>query len=251
MWRLYDELIAGIPEDLIADEVFVGQNKAFVRTGAGCGIGHIFDVESRLPMFSGSFIGRPLKEVAQCIKSWNLIEASVGAAAINAYYNSPETAAGNNVVFSNAKHFDDRMNDPFITYQQVVRDKNVAVVGHFPYIDALFAPVCNMSIFEVDPTDGEYPYSAIEYLLPEQDFVFITCGSLVNKTLPRILELSKNSKNILVGPATPMAPVLFKFGVDDLSGFVIKDMSLAANIVSGSQYGSIYSSGQKVHLQQL
>lgn len=41
--------------------------------------------------------GKTLRELAELIKSWNYLEAAVGQAAINAWYNSPEIARQNGV----------------------------------------------------------------------------------------------------------------------------------------------------------
>ena len=54
-------------------------------------------------------------------------------------------------------------------------------------IEELIAPLCRLSILERDPVLGDYPDSACEYILPEQDYVFITGMTLVNKTLPHLL----------------------------------------------------------------
>lgn len=59
--------------------------------------------------------------------------------------------------------------------------------------------------------------------MPRQDVVFITGVTMINKTLPRLLELSKGAFVVLVGPSTPLAPFLFDYGVDVLSGTVVVD----------------------------
>lgn len=41
--------------------------------------------------------GKPLRELAELIKSWNYLEAAIGQAAINAWYNAPEIARKNGV----------------------------------------------------------------------------------------------------------------------------------------------------------
>jgi uncharacterized protein (DUF4213/DUF364 family) len=97
------------------------------------------------------------------------------------------------------------------------------------------------------PVEGDYPAAAAEYLLPESDFVYIGSSCFVEKTLPRLLELSKNAKKItIVGPSATLAPVLFEYGVDDLSGYVVKDSERAMRIIRGAENGKIFSTGQKV-----
>ncbi len=250
MWEIYDALINGIPENYVTDEIICGTIHSYVRSGEGAGIASFRPYETRMPMFTKNLIGVPLREVATCIKSWNFVEASIGAAAINAYYNNPAVARENRVEFSDAMRVEDRRFDPFIMSQNEVKGKKVAVVGHFPHLESLLEPICDFSIIEWDPEEGDYPYPACEYLLPECDYVYLTCTSLVDKTLPRLLELSKNAKRItMVGPGTPLAPALFKYGLADLSGFMIKDHSRIARIVAGAEKVKIFSVGQKVALK--
>lgn len=252
MWEIYDALINGIPEDMITDELICGSSSSYVRSGDGAGIASSgftsFNYNNtRAPIFSKNLIGAPLREVASCIKSWNFTEASIGLAAINAYYNNPGIARSNGVFFSDAMRVEDRTFDPFIMSQNKVKGKNVATIGHFPHLESLLEPVCNLSIIEWEPEEGDYSIFASEYILPECDYVFIGSGCFVNKTMPSLIELSKNAREItLVGPGTPLAPVLFDYGVYDLSGFIIKDNLRASRIAAGAERVKMYTTGQKV-----
>lgn len=247
MWELYDALIDGIPENYGVDELICGKKRAYVRSGNGVGIASPRLCETRLPMLTKNMLGLPLREVASCAKSWNFVEAAVGIAAINAYYNNPQIARANGIEFSDKPRVEDRNFDPFIMCQNDIKDKKVAVVGHFPYIEKLMAPVCDFSIIEWNPESGDYPISASEYILPDCDYVYITCAALLDKTLPRFLELSKNARRItIVGPGTPLAPALFNFGVGELSGFMVKDNLRAARIAAGAENVKISVTGQKV-----
>ncbi|MDV3425803.1 MAG: DUF364 domain-containing protein [Bacillota bacterium] len=251
MWELYDDLIKNIPENLTVDELVCGYRNSYVRSGNGSGVGNYYLCDTRNPKVSKNLIGAPLREAAECVKSWNFIEASIGAAAINAYYNNPEVARKNGVEFSDSKWVEDRLFDPFIMSQNEVKGKKVTVFGHFHLLERLFEPICDLSIIEWEPEDGDYPLTAYEYLLPESDYVYLTCRCVMDKTLPRALELSKNAKRItLVGPGTPLAPVLFDYGIEELSGFMIKDHERAFRIISGSEKVRIYTAGQKVCLKR-
>ncbi|HVJ49965.1 DUF364 domain-containing protein [Desulfitobacterium sp.] len=251
MWEIYDDLINGIPENFMTDELICGYPHAYVRSGNGSGIAGIRLIETRMPILTKNLIGTPLREVATCVKSWNFIEATVGLAAINAYYNNPQVARENGVQFSEAKRVEDRMFDPFIMSQNEVRGKKVAVLGHFPYLDRLLEPICDLVIIESNPEEGDYPISASEYLLPECDYVYLTSSCIVDKSLPRLLELSKNAQQItLVGPGTPLAPPLFDYGIGDLSGFIIKDNLRAFRIVAGAERVKIFTAGQKVNFKK-
>ncbi len=249
LWRLYDELIEGIPKDYVVDEVVCGAYYAIVRSGEGCGLSTVMDEDTLPVIMRNKTPGMKLQEIASCIKSWNLTEASIGQAAINAYYNSPVVAKRNGVAISNNRFAEDRIYDPFITYQKLIRNKKVTVIKRFPYLEQLFQPVCDLAVVSTDPDIGEYPYTAAEYLLPESDYVFITCNALIEKSLPHFLELAEKATVVLVGPSTPLAPVLAQFGVKDLSGFVVKDNEKALRICSGREHSKIYSAGQKVSIR--
>jgi len=248
MWQLYDALIEGIPEECLVDEFICGTYAVLIRSGNGYGFSHILPGDT-LPEIMKKSLHMPLKKMAECIKSWNFIEASVGMAAINAWYNAPSTAANNGIALSGSLYSEDRLSDPFIAYQKVIKNKKVAVFGHFPYIEQLFRPVCDLAIIARQPEQGDYPEAAAEYIVPASDFVILSCASLINKTLPRMLEIARTAYVIIVGPFTPLAPALFSFGVNDLSGFVVKDNAAAARIVSGWQREPIYKTGQKVTMR--
>ncbi|OQA04960.1 MAG: hypothetical protein BWY66_02805 [bacterium ADurb.Bin374] len=248
MWKLYDDLIEGIPENWRAEEIVRGCDYAYVRSGIGLGMGEFLPNSWRAPLSLKNLEGAPLREVAACIRSWNFPEASIGLAAINAYYNNPDVAKAAGVTIGDSKHVEDRVYDPFIMSQNEVRGKKVTVVGHFPYLETLFEPVCDLRIIAGEiPLDDDYPATAAEYLLPESEYVFIRSAALVDKTMPRLLELSKGAKKVtIVGPATTLAPVLFEYGVADLSGFVVKDRERAMRLIRGAENGKIFTTGQKV-----
>jgi uncharacterized protein (DUF4213/DUF364 family) len=248
MWELYDDMLAGIPDSAVADEIIVGSYGAFVRSGDGVGIcGAMDDSSYRGEIMPKRRNGMPLRELAGCIKSWDFIEAELGMAAINAWYNAPERLIALGIDVAGNKAIEDRKSDPFIQMQKDVRGKRATVIGHFPYIDQLFAPVCELSVIEkFYPKEGDYPEQAADYLLPESDYVFISCYTVVEKSLPRFLELSKKAHVTIVGPATPCAPVLRKYGAHDFAGFVVTDNNFARDIVCGLG-GNMHSAGHKVN----
>lgn len=251
MWKIYDRLIAGIPDSWKAEEIIRGTEFSYVKSNEGIGIAGALSYDYRMPLHTKNLEGQLLRDVAQCVKSWNYGEASIGLAAINAYYNHPETAKAAGVPVSDGRGVEDRIYDPFVMSQREIKGKVVTVVGHFPFIETLFAPVCDMRIVAGEvPSEGDYPVSAAEFLLPESDYVFLGGGGMIDKTLPRLLTLSKNAeKVVIVGPSTTLSPILFDYHVHDLSGYVVKDVQKAANLIKGIEYGKIYSTGQKVSLK--
>ncbi len=162
--------------------------------------------------------GKPLRELAAGIKSWDLTESSLGMAAVNAFYNVRERVE----TWVDRPLEELRSSGVFISAHKEVRGKKVAVIGHFPGLEKL-AATCDLSILERNPQDGDLPDFACEYILPEQDYVFITGTALTNKTMPRLLELSARATVALVGPTVPLVPWWFDIGVDILAGAVVVD----------------------------
>ncbi|MGC4018433.1 MAG: DUF364 domain-containing protein [Muricomes sp.] len=186
-WQLYDELIAGIPDKLTVKYYQGGYNwSRVISSEDSVGLAMTIPTVTR-PAISreASLIGKPLRETAQLVKSWNLVEAAIGLAAINSWYNQPERAARCGFVHPEVT---DDVREAFDVYFEECKGKNVTVIGHFPFIEKRLSGHCQLSILERNPDYGDYPDSACEYLLPQQDYVFITACTFVNKTLPRLLE---------------------------------------------------------------
>ena len=191
----------------------------------------------------------PLRELGECIKSWDFDEAALGLAAINAWYNDINRLRALGIEISAAPFKEDRAANPIIGLQNDVKGKKVTIIGHFPFIDQLIAPVCDLSVVEkFNPEDGDYPEQAADYLIPGSDYVLISAYTVVEKSLPRFLKLCANAHVTLIGPASPVTPILRRYGVTDIAGFAVKDNEAAKNICLGFG-GGIYSVGQKINYQ--
>src|SRR5690606_20426883 len=103
--------------------------------------------------------------------------------------------------------------------------------------------VAELIILERTPQEGDLPDFAAEYLLPQQDYVFITGTAITNKTLPRVLELSRDAFVAIVGPSLAFAPWWFEYGVDLLAGSVIIDKPLVWKAVGEGAHRGIFDHG--------
>ena len=242
-WSLYDRLLAGIPEDITVEDYGIGVAWSFVRARGSVGVALTVRQRAGHPDDHAPIIGRPLREVAELVKSWHFLEASIGMAAINCWYNHPERAEALGLLDSEKG----QGGEAFRVFGDAVRGKNVAVIGHFPYLERTLGPLCNLSILEREPQKGDYPDSASEYILPEQDYIFITGMTLTNKTLPRLLELCQNGKVCLVGPSAPLSEVLFDFGVSCVSGFTPVYPEKAMEALRRGVKQGIFKGGQMVN----
>jgi hypothetical protein len=64
----------------------------------------------------------------------------------------------------------------------------------------------------------------MDQLLPQADVVAVTATTLLNRTLPIVLAgVRPDAFVMLLGPSTPLTPVLFQFGFDVLCGTVVDD----------------------------
>jgi uncharacterized protein (DUF4213/DUF364 family) len=146
--------------------------------------------------------------------------------------------------------FGNEKDSAFVYYAERLRRKKVTVVGHFPELEPL-AEICDLTILERQPGAGDLPDSACEYILPAQDFVFITATALINKTLPRLLELSRNAFTVLVGPSTPLTPLLFNHGIHGLAGtIVVEPVSLWQAVQEGAARGVFERGAQMVKVSK-
>lgn len=217
MWEIYDELINLIPEDLEIKEFTAGLNWFLVNSG---NTGMAMTPREGISRISaaGKVSGMKVREAAKLMKSWNNYDAALGLAAVNSFINVPEKIEE----VSGIPLSDHVKVDVFEYMRDKIKGKKVAVIGHFPNLEKL-ADICELSILERIPQRGDFPDPACEYILPQQDFVFITGTTLINKTLPRLLQLSSNAFVVVVGPSTPMTPALFKHGINMLAGTVVTE----------------------------
>ena len=244
-WQLYDDLIEGIPVDLTVKYYQGGYNwTRVISSEDSMGLAMSIPVITRPPLSQEQTLeGRPLQEVAKLVKSWNFMEAAIGLAAINSWYNQPQRAQRCGFVHPSMR---EDVREAFDVYSEEIQGKKVTIVGHFPFIEKRFSGHCELSILERNPSMGDFPDPACEYILPEQDYVFITGSTFVNKTLPRLLALSKQARVVLVGPSTPLAPILFQRGFYGLSGFTAINVELTETILRGANNMPLFDAGLMV-----
>ncbi|KUO78247.1 MAG: hypothetical protein APF81_25180 [Desulfosporosinus sp. BRH_c37] len=237
MWEIYDELIDIVPKDLKVSDCCVGLNWILVKSKA-TGVA-MTPLEGHCSITkAGNIVGMGVQELARNIKSWNNFEAAVALAALNSALNTEEQVKQ----LTGRSVSDHPLSNAFEYYRDLFQGKKVAVIGHFPDLDPL-SEICELSILERRPSQNDFPDPACEYLLPLQDYVLITATTLINKTLPRLLELSKNSTVILVGPSTPLTPRLFSYGISTLAGSVITDVKVWDFVRQGGGGMEIFQHG--------
>ena len=224
-WSLYDELIAGVPEGIRVIDYCLGSNWSCVHAECGAGVSYTL----RGGAEGGKMCdlrGRDLREVAALAKSWHFSEATLGVAALNAYYSQRERPLMANAVFEQPNDVYHKQ-DAFSQYKPRIEamggNAKVVVVGHFPHVTDI-AEYANLVVLERNCSNAvDTPDPACEYVIPEADFLFTTGVTLMNKTAPRILELSRNAHTVMVGPSAIPAAPLFDRGVNTVAGRVVDD----------------------------
>jgi len=153
----------------------------------------------------GSLHQKSAQELAGWILSEHSLEASIGMAALNSLLEIDERQM---VELNAAKIIAERG-----------KGKNIAVVGHFPFVSKLPSIARNCWVIEKNPTGTDFPEEAAQDLIPQADVVAITGTALINHTLEKLLSLcAPNALVIVLGPSSPLSPLWFDHGVSVVSG---------------------------------
>ena len=91
-WDLYDALIESVSAEPVVEDCIIGLNWTYVRAGEYAGIAMTFQGSSTSGLTGGPIIGKSLRDVAAGIKSWDMLRASVGMAAVNAWFELPRSS---------------------------------------------------------------------------------------------------------------------------------------------------------------
>lgn len=175
--------------------------------------------------------GRELAALAQSSQS---MYTSVGFAAINALLPQyPEQWVDRNA-------------------EQVIlekgRGKRVALIGHFPFVPRCREQLEDFHVLELNPREGDLPASAAGQILPGADVVAITGMAMVNHTIEGLLSLCGPQATVLVlGPSTPLSPVLYDYGVTMISGAIVTDIEPVLNTLSqAGNFRQIHHAGVRL-----
>lgn len=230
-WELYDRLIEGVPEGIGVRDYCLGTHWSYLE--AECGMGVCFTCkDGAARTFRGDMRTLELREVAKFAKSWCYEEATIGMAALNAWYSRTELLDPLGAVYDDPVELPDgttRKLDAFGAWRPRIEeahphgDAKVVVVGHFPHVDRI-EEYAQLTVLERRCTSAlDTPDPACEYVVPQADYAFITGVTIINKTAPRLLELAHDATTIMTGPSVIMSPVLFDYGVKTIAGSVVAD----------------------------
>jgi len=204
---LYDDLLQSIrDEDCPVRRVVIGLHWTVVESRfAGVALtlapGGPDEVED-----AGRLTGRSALTLARRLVSPNPLESSLGLAAFNSLIGpGGEDGDANSRILA------------------MSGNRSVVVVGRFPLVADLRRTARVVHCLEIEPLPGELPAAAAEEVIPAADIVVLTASALINKTMPRLLELSRGKRCFVLGPSTPMNEVLLDHGAEVLEGVRLGD----------------------------
>jgi len=126
--------------------------------------------------------------------------------------------------------------------------KHVALVGHFPFVPRLYERVGRLSVLELRPWGDDLPAAAAPSVIPQADVVALTSMTLLNKTFDGLIKLCRPDALVLMlGPTTPLSPVLFGYGVDILSGSVVEDVDAVLHTIGqAGNFRQVHQAGVRL-----
>ncbi|WP_064496515.1 Rossmann-like domain-containing protein [Methanocaldococcus jannaschii] len=190
-------------------------------------------------------INKNLEEFINMADSFDIVERTLGVAAINAV---------------SQYYFNFEANGKDAAELVLNRDdiKKIAFVGNMiPVVNMLKkSEKFDIYVFERSPSllmDGVLS-DAFEYrLLPEMDAVFISGTTLLNDTLDFVLDRAKNAKlKILVGPTAQSLPELFKgFGITHIASTKIIDVDKALLYLKFASSSMLFKGASKKYTMEV
>jgi uncharacterized protein (DUF4213/DUF364 family) len=172
----------------------------------------LFPSEGHQVENAGSLLPTGAKELARLSLSTRTLERALGIATINSMLPVDESLC----VDLNAE----------AELRARGKGKRIAIIGHFPFVKRLRAEVKELWTFELPGRrrPGDFSDNEVEALLPRAEVVAITSTTLINHTLGGLLDfVAPDAYKMMLGPSTPLSPVLFEYGFSALSGSIVVD----------------------------
>lgn len=170
-------------------------------------------------MEAGNLIQKHPQELVRMAYSAQPLEAAIGMAAINSLLEVDETLCTE----LNAR-------DLII---EKGKGKNVALIGHFPFVPQLRQAARKLWVIEQNPQEGDLPEETAETFIPQAQVVGITGSAFINHTIERLLKLCPPQAYVVIlGGTAPLSPVLFDYGASAISGIKVIDTETALRCVS-------------------
>lgn len=221
--ELYDLLLDYANLGTEVEQLLVGVNWTLCRAGS---IGMAQTAGAAGVDGSVPIKGRTLAELSQWLRQWDPRQASIGLAAVNAAVNrEADMVYAEGALFKGKQAY----RSGFEWLAPKFGGQRVAVVGD---ASRYLAGIKGREV-SVLPIDGAVSPQA-EQQIPQADWVFLPASTIVDKTLPRLLELAQDSTCVLYGAELPWLDEWRQFGVDYLLGSQVDNADrLSTQIAEG------------------
>jgi len=234
--RLIDDLLQSLdrPSAVITD-IAVGSHFIGVRadhngsvcTGLASALGAVPTASEQ--QMVAELIGKPLYMAAERLKAPGVFSINLGAAALNAGIIAPQ-------------------NQPDIEASQIMaakgEDEMTVLVGEFPFTDWLHRQVKALHLFELREVAGRTPPDQWDDILARCGVLGLTGTTLITRAMATYLKKAARAYTIIIGPTTPLSPVLFSYGADVLAGCeVVNPDAVFAGIREGLSFRELKKLG--------
>ena len=227
---LLERIINTLPPDPIpVRNVIIGVHWTLVSS-KNCGLGSTMTNQEKSGHQKVRDVGMLHQKTAQELASWifsdNLLEASIGIAAINSLLDVEDRKFNINASEVIAKESE---------------GKNLVVVGHFPFVDRMKSIAKNCWVIEKRPFKDDFPEEAAIEFIPQADVIAITGTAFINHTMETLLSMCPEKSIVMVlGPSTPLLPLLFEYGITYLSGTqIVDELAAITSIQQGASFQQV------------
>ncbi len=233
--ELVTQLLAHLTRpEITVDRIVVGETFCGVMAGGRMGLSAMLGARPRRDEkdLAQRLEGQSVQACAALVHSPSPYAISIGMAALNAA----------NALTREQVSPDNHPADHLIA--DLGKDKIVGLVGEFPFVETLAHRVGTLHLFELNPVPGALSRDQWEAVLPQLDVLALTATTLLTRHMAWYLSRAVNAKIIILGPTTPVSPVLFDHGADYLCGSLVTNPDrVAASITMGMCFRDIKKRG--------
>jgi hypothetical protein len=240
---LFDRLLQTLPNGKILN-IYIGLHWTAVlakvdgetRCGLAATVGdevHHFNTKPDISC-AGKLNDLPVRTLANFVYSPSLPEVSLGLATVNA-------------LLPRLPHLWQNLHSKEVLARLGV-GKTVVMVGHFPYASELRSRVGRLIVLEQNPQEDDLPASAAPEVIPQADVLAITAMTLLNCTFADLMTLRRPGiPTLIVGPTTPLSPVMFEMGATILSGAIVENPeSVLRGLTQGANFHQLRPLGVRL-----